>query len=68
VLWKNYSTKIALVEIIKNISRSLDNKESSLCISIDLSEAFDTNKFEILLNKLEHYGIRSISSPEYAAT
>ena len=43
------------VEIIRNAT---DNNKHILGIFIDLSKAFDTIDHRILLNKLNHYGIR----------
>ena len=44
-----------MTESIKN---SLDNKKFGCGIFLDLQKAFDTVNHQILLNKLEHYGIR----------
>ena len=40
------------------IKVSIDSGKSGCGIFIDLRKAFDTVNHEILLNKLEHYGIR----------
>ena len=38
----------------------MDNRKYSCGIFIDLKKAFDTVNHEILLTKLEHYGIRGV--------
>ena len=40
------------------IKKSIDTRKFSCSIFIDLRKAFDTVNHEILLNKLEHYGVR----------
>lgn len=56
---RGHSTYMALLELIDNITKSIDNKEYTIGIFIDLSKAFDTVNHSILLQKLHHYGIRS---------
>ena len=55
---KNHSTFMALVTLLESITSALDNLEFSICILIDFRKAFDTVEHSILLNKLNHYGIR----------
>ena len=55
---KNNSTTFALLEITEKIKETIDNKKYGCGIFIDLRKAFDTVNHEILLKKLEHYGIR----------
>ena len=56
-----HSTDHALVSLTENIKSSLDNNRFGCGIFIDLQKAFDTVNHDILLRKLEHYGIRGNS-------
>ena len=49
---------MALLDIYDKISQSIDKNQYSIGVFIDLSKAFDTINHQILLKKLEHYGIR----------
>ena len=55
---KKCSTAHSLIEITEKIKDSIDKKQFGCRIFIDLKKAFDTVNHEILLRKLEHYGIR----------
>ena len=55
---KNNSTTFVLLEITEKIRETIDNIKYGCGIFIDLRKAFDTVNHEILLRKLEHYGIR----------
>ena len=55
---KNNSTVYALIQITEMIKRSIENGKFGCGLFIDLRKAFDTVNHEILLMKLEHYGIR----------
>jgi exonuclease III len=58
---KGRSCEDLLAKVISTISNILDNKRIAIIISLDLSKAFDMVNHEILLAKLEHYGIRNKS-------
>jgi len=51
----NLSTSTALIQIVDEISRSIDEKKITIGGFIDLAKAFDTVNHGILLNKLEHW-------------
>ena len=57
-----HSTNHALIDITENIRCALDNKNVACGIFVDLQKAFDTVNHNILLNKLNHYGIRGIAN------
>ena len=56
---KNQS--LALIHLYDKISTAIDNREYTVGIFLDHSKAFDTVNHEIMLAKLEHYGVRGNS-------
>lgn len=57
----NRSTESAIYNYLDSILKSLDGKEIVSGIFLDLSKAFDLINHKILLEKLEHYGIRGVA-------
>ena len=55
---KGHSTNHALNYSVNFIEKTLRNKKHAIAIFIDLSKAFDTIDHNILLTKLEKYGVR----------
>ena len=46
---------MALTQLVNNIASSIDNKETTVGVFLDLSEAFDTVDHHILLKKRHYY-------------
>ena len=59
---ENMSTSLALMELIEDITQSLDTHRHTIGVFIDLKKAFDTIDHKILLKKLSHYGLRGKSN------
>ena len=51
-------TTHALINLVEEISSSLDAKTFSIGVFIDLKKAFDTVNHALLIDKLEFYGVR----------
>ena len=59
---EKHSTNHALISITEKIREALDNNNFACGIFIDLQKAFDTVDHNILLQKLNHYGIRGVAN------
>ena len=59
---QKYSTSYALINITEDIRKALDDGNIGFGVYVDLQKAFDTVDHQILLAKLNHYGIRGISN------
>ena len=58
---ENLSTSLARVDLVENITKSLDEDEYTIAVLIDLRKAFDTINYSILLKKkLKFCGIQGL--------
>ena len=55
---KSHSTLHTLTVIVERIRKCLDKGELACGVFVDLQKAFDTVDHQILISKLDHYGIR----------
>jgi hypothetical protein len=56
-----HSTTLSLIEVMDEIYKNLDDGNIGIGIFLDLQKAFDTIQHSILLDKLQHYGIRGLA-------
>ena len=57
---KGRDTSMALLMLVDKISEALDKGELAIGVFLDFSKAFDTVDHDILMNKLDIYGIKGI--------
>ena len=48
------------MSIIERMQQQLDNDNYTVGVFVDLKKAFDTVDHDILIEKLDHYGVRGI--------
>ena len=58
---KNHSTKYVAIKLVDHISNEMESRKIPVTLFIDLSKAFDTLSFDILLEKLNYYGIAGVN-------
>ena len=56
-----HSTELAVAVLIDRVLLNIDNKQVPFAVFMDFSKAFDTLDHKIVINKLQHYGIRGTS-------
>ena len=54
---KRHSLEHAILQLVEQIHQSFEKNEFALDVFVDLSKAFDIVDHQILLKKLEYYGI-----------
>ena len=59
---QKYSTSHAFIHLTDKIREQLDNGNFACRIFVDLQKAFDTVDYDILIQKLNHYGIRGVGN------
>ena len=59
---KRMSTSHAISLLVNTVTKNMNKKTKTLGIFLDLSRAFDLVDHDILLKKLNHYGVRGIAN------
>ena len=59
---QNFSATLVLINLTENIRQALDEGYIGCGIFVDLQKTFDTVDHEIILAKLDHYGVRGVSN------
>ena len=54
---KQHSTEYEAIKLIDHVSKEMEAGKTPTSVYIDLSKAFDTLTFEVLLYKLKYYGV-----------
>ena len=55
---QGHSTEHAIIQLIDQINDTFENNCFTLGIFVDLSKAFDTVDHQILISKLNNYGVK----------
>ena len=56
------STSLALLQLVDQLTKCMDENMITIGVFVDLAKAFDTVDHNILLRKFEHYGVRGITN------
>ena len=55
---RDKNTELAIMNLIHRALPAIENKQYALCIFLDFSACFDTISRELLIQKLQKYGVR----------
>ena len=58
---EGHSTLNAVTEFVSDVLKGFNDRKMTLSVFLDLSKAFDTIDHDILLHKLNYYGIRGLA-------
>ena len=57
---KNHSTEYAAIKLVDHVSKEMESGKIPCALYINLSKAFHTLSFDIIIGKLRHYGVADV--------
>ena len=60
-----HSTELAAIKLVDFINHEMDIGNTPVTVFLDLSEAFDTLNFDIVLHRLRYYGVSGVAYAVY---
>ena len=66
-MFSNHATLRALIDTVTNAYDNIQNNYFIAFLLLDLKKGFDTVSCDILLNKLEHCGIREMAKNSFSS-
>ena len=64
---QKHSTNHALLSMTQQIKDNIDKGNIAVGVFVDFQKAFDTVNHQILLKKLEHYGVRGVTNDWFSS-
>ena len=61
------STSMAIIDLVEEITNAMDKGKLTIGVFIDLKKAFDTVDHRILVDKLDHYGVRGVAKQWFSS-